>query len=79
LAEYKEITSLISKEDLSVYNKINNGFLSVLCAKKHQDIDDLKSEIKLSGLKLKEYLHQSGHKNWRDYLDYTKNYLKENL
>lgn len=77
LNEYKEITSSISKEDLSIYNKINKGFLTQLSKKKHKDVYTFNYDIKLSGMKFKEYMHSLGKEIWNDYLSYIKNYIKQ--
>ena len=77
LNEYKEITSVITQNDLSVYRKINNGFLTILSKKKHIAEDILSNEIKLRGWKFKEYIHSQGSDIWNDYLSYIENYLSE--
>ena len=77
--KYKEITSVIDKGNISVYNNINDGFLAVLSAKNNSDIDTFKAKIKESGMTFKGHMFSLGEETWNEYLEYTKNYLKENL
>jgi hypothetical protein len=75
LALYKEITSLIPKGNISVYLNINNGFMAELTTKKYSNIAVIKEEIKASGLGQRDYFHSIG--EWKSYIEYIKNYMKE--
>jgi hypothetical protein len=77
--DYKQITSLIGKENISLYNKINDGFLTELSVKNNSSIDTFKEEIKDGNYTIKGYVFSLGEETWKDYLDYIKNYVKENL
>jgi hypothetical protein len=77
LALYKEITTLIPKGNISVYLNINNGFMAELARKNNVSVDSIKSEIKNSKLGQRDYFYSIG--VWKDYIEYIKLYLKENL
>jgi hypothetical protein len=79
LAEYKQITSVIDKGNISIYNKINDGFLTVLNAKNHCSLDTLREEIKAKNYTTRFFIYSLGEKTWNEYLDYIKNFLEENL
>jgi hypothetical protein len=69
LTVYKQITSCIPKENIRVYNDINNGFMATLVNKKLKyTLDDIKADMKLKGLKGKEYFHSIG--KWNLYVEY---------
>lgn len=69
---YKEFTKDIPKEKMRVYIELNNGFLNSISNKKNK-LDVIKADMKMCGLKGKEYFHS---KNlWDKYI----NYIKENL
>lgn len=76
LEEYKAISAQISKDDISIYNRINKGFIDALAKKMRTNSDDLKYKIKISGMKTKEYIHSLGNETWVNYLDYMQNYIK---
>lgn len=71
---YKQISSLIPKDDISIYNKINKGFIDILSKKMRIHSDDLKNRVKISGLKPKEYFHSLGEETWTIYLNFMKKY-----
>jgi hypothetical protein len=77
LTLYKEITASIPKDNISIYNIINNGFLVKLSTKKRKPIDTLKNEIKMGGWQFKSYIHSLGKDVWSSYLNYIKNYLSK--
>jgi hypothetical protein len=79
LEEYKKITNQISKGNISIYNKINDGFLSVLSIKINCSQDTFKEKIKDGNFTSKGFIWSLGEETWNKYLDYIKNYLKENL
>lgn len=69
LALYKEITDSIPKGNIRIYSTINDGFLNTLTSKK-VSLDDIKADMKLKGLKAKEYFHSIG--VWNNYIEYFK-------
>lgn len=69
LALYKEITDLIPKGNIRIYSTINDGFLNTLTSKK-VSLDDIKADMRLKGLKAKEYFHSIG--EWNNYIEYFK-------
>jgi len=73
LALYKEITSCLGKDNLTVYNEINKEFLADLRVKLHMSDDGFKNSMK--GYKVKDYIYSRGEKVWDDYINYIKNYL----
>lgn len=74
---YKQISDQIPKDDISIYNKINKAFTDVLSKKMRIHSDDLKNNVKLSGMKFKEFVHSQGNEMWTKYLDFMKNYIKQ--
>jgi hypothetical protein len=79
LDKYKQITSVIDKGNISVYNKINDGFLTDLSIKNNSSLDALKEKIKDEKYSTRGYLYSLGEETWNKYLDYIKNYIEENL
>lgn len=69
LALYKEITSVLDKNELLIINKIQNQFDSVIQAKKGK-LYDINAKRKLSCLSGKEYIHSIGLFN--DYLEFLR-------
>lgn len=76
LAPYKEITASISKGNVRIYIDMNEGFMGKLVTKKYS-IEDIKADIKNSGLGQRDWFHKDGH--WNNYIKYIKQYLKENM
>lgn len=72
LIAYKNITSKIPKEHVLDITHTTNSFLKSLVTRKNK-WDDMKADMKLKGLKGKEYIHSIG--KWDKYIKY----LKENL
>lgn len=72
LALYKEITDVIPQGDMRIYVDMNNAFLQSISTKKHKDTD-IKDDIQMSGLKMREYIHKIN--KWNEYLIFIKNYL----
>lgn len=79
LDEYKQISSQIGKENIYIYNKINDGFLAELSAKNKCSMDTIKDKIKNQNYTTRYFIFTYGEDIWNDYLDYIKNYIKENL
>lgn len=78
LTEYKKITSQIGRENISIYNKINDGFITELCGKNNSSKDTFLQNIKDENYTIKGYIFSLGEDVWSNYLEYIKNYLKEN-
>ena len=81
LNAYKEITSVIPKSGMRIYIDLNNGFINKIATKsnKVKSIESIKKAQKLSGLKMKEYLHSQGSDAWRGYLQFLKENINEKL
>lgn len=72
LVVYKNIVQNIPQNELIHISHITNNFIKSLSTKKNP-MDNIKADMKLKGLKGKEYVHCIG--KWNNYIDY----LKENL
>ena len=69
---YKEIVAKISQERILTITHSTNSFIKSLTTKKNP-IENIKADMKLKGLKGKEYIFSIG--QWSNYIKY----LKENL
>lgn len=69
---YKEIVAKIPQERILTLTHITNSFVKSL-ATKNNPIESIKADMKLKGLKGKEYIYSIG--EWDKYI----NYLKENI
>lgn len=69
IAEYKEIVSSVSKENILRVGRITNDYIASLANKKKK-LEDIKDEMKRNCLKAKEYIHYIGH--WKTYLQFLK-------
>lgn len=69
---YKEIVSKIPQERILAITHSTNNLIKSLATKKNP-IENIKADMKLKGLKGKEYIYSIG--EWNNYI----NYLKENL
>ena len=69
---YKEIVAKIPSERILTLTHSTNGYLKSLVTKKNT-WDDIRADMKLKGLKGKEYIHSIG--KWDDYI----RYLREEL
>ena len=69
---YKEIVSKIPQERILAITHSTNNFIKSLATKKNP-IENIKADMKLKGLKGKEYIYSI--KQWNNYI----NYLKEKL
>jgi hypothetical protein len=75
LAVYKEMTSLIPKQDILIISQITKRFLSKKLSKnKLYKTIDIKLDMRKKMIKGKEYIHSMG--AWDDYLEYLKEELK---
>lgn len=72
LDKYKEIIQNVPQNKLLSINVIQNSFIKSLASKKHP-LSELKADMRLKGLRGKEYIHSIG--KWDKYIKY----LKENL
>ena len=72
LTTYKEIVAKIPQERILDITYSTNSFIKSLATKKNP-IENIKADMKLKGLKGKEYIYLIG--EWSNYI----NYLKENL
>jgi hypothetical protein len=78
LDEYRQITSQIGKTNISIYNKINDGFLTNLSVKNNCSLDTFKDKIKSGNYTFRGFIFSLGEETWINYLDYIKDYIKEN-
>lgn len=69
---YKEIVVKIPQERILTITHNTNSFIRSLATKKNP-IENIKADMKMKGLKGKEYIYSIG--EWNNYI----NYLKENL
>lgn len=69
---YKEIVAKISQERILDLTHSTNSFIKSLATKKNP-IENIKTDMKLKGLKGKEYIYSIG--EWDKYIKF----LKENL
>ena len=72
LDKYKEIIQNVPQNKLLSINVIQNSFIKSLASKKHP-LSEIKADMRLKGLRGKEYIHSIG--KWDKYIKY----LKENL
>lgn len=72
LNNYKEIIQNVPQNKLLSINVIQNSFIKSLASKKHP-LSEIKADMRLKGLRGKEYIHSIG--KWDKYIKY----LKENL
>lgn len=70
--KYKNIVSKIPQNEILHITHTSNDYLKSLVAKKNT-WENIKADMRLKGLKLKEYLHSIG--KWDEYIKY----LEENL
>ena len=74
LIAYKNIVAKIPPERILTITHTTNNFLKSLATKRNP-IENIKTDMKLKGLKGKEYIHSIG--RWEDYLSFlTKELLK---
>lgn len=69
---YKELVAKIPQERILTITHNTNNFIKSLATKKNP-IENIKADMKLKGLKGKEYIYSIG--KWNEYI----NFLKENL
>lgn len=76
LHTYKEIIANLGDNSMLIIKDINNNFIKTLTNKKYT-IDDIKADMKLKGLKGKEYYYAIGKID--DYLEFLRGKAKEKL
>lgn len=69
LNQYKELVSKIPQECILTLTHSTNSFIKSLATKKNS-IENIKADMKLKGLKGKEYIHSIG--KWTEYISYLK-------
>ena len=73
LTLYKEIIAQIPSEGILAITHTTNKFVKTLATKKNT-IENIKADMKIKGLKGKEYIHSIG--QWNNYIKYLKEELK---
>lgn len=76
LIDYKNIVTKIPPERILALTHSTNNFIKSLVTKKNT-WEDIKSDMKLKGLKGKEYIHSIG--KWNDYIDYLEKELEKEI
>ena len=74
LTAYKNIVAKIPPERILALTHSTNNFIKSLVTKRNT-WEDIKSDMKLKGLKGKEYIHSIG--EWDNYINYLNNNLRE--
>ena len=69
---YKNIVAKIPPERILTITHTTNNFIKSLVSKKNT-MENIKADMKLKGLKGKEYIHSIG--KWNEYIDYLKSNL----
>lgn len=70
---YKQIISNIPRTDFLSIKNITNDYLKTLCSKRNT-FDKIKADMRLKGLKAKEYIYVIG--KWEEYIKYLNRHLK---
>lgn len=70
---YKEIVAKIPQERILDLTHSTNNFIKSLATKKNP-IENIKADMKLKGLKGKEYIHSI--EKWTEYISYLKEVIK---
>lgn len=71
---YKEIVAKIPRERILTLTHSTNHYLKSLVTKKNT-WDDIRADMKLKGLKGKEYIHSIG--KWSEYIEYLRKEISE--
>ena len=74
LIHYKNIVAKIPPERILALTHSTNNFIKSLATKKNT-YENIKADMKLKGLKGKEYIHSIG--EWDNYINYLNNNLRE--
>lgn len=75
LLPYKKIVLNTPQDKMILISKYTNDFLKSLITK-NNSWDDIKADIKLKGLKNKEYIHSIY--KWNEYIEYLEKHLCQN-
>ena len=67
LLRYKDLMKNLSQKEVLSFGLYTNNFIKSLATKKNT-LENIKSDMKLKGLKGKEYLHSIG--KWNEYIEY---------
>lgn len=73
---YKEIVAKIPQEGILTLTHSTNNFIKSLATKKNP-IENIKADMKLKGLKGKEYIYSIG--KWAEYISYLKEVVEWEL
>ena len=73
LNQYKELVAKIPQECILTLTHSTNSFIKSLATKKNP-IENIKADMKLKGLKGKEYIYSIG--KWAEYISYLKEVVK---
>ena len=73
LNQYKELVAKIPQECILTLTHSTNSFIKSLATKKNP-IENIKADMKLKGLKGKEYIHSIG--KWTEYISYLKEVIE---
>lgn len=71
---YKHIVAKIPREDILTITHNTNNFIKSLATKKNS-MENIKADMKLKGLKGKEYIHSIG--QWDNYINYLRKELSK--
>lgn len=74
LTEYKSVISDVPKNELLSICHTSNNFIKTLITKQNP-IENIKADMKLKGLKGKEYVHSIG--QWDNYINYLRKELSK--
>lgn len=76
LIHYKNIVAKIPPERILTLTHSTNNFIKSLVTKKNT-YENIKADMKLKGLKNKEYIHSIG--KWNDYIHYLEKELEKEI
>lgn len=73
LLRYKDLMKNLSQKEVLSFGLYTNNFIMSLVTKKNT-MENIKADMKLKGLKGKEYIHSIG--KWNEYIEYLKKNIK---
>ena len=74
LSQYKNIVAKIPPERILTITHTTNNFIKSLVSK-NNTLENIKADMKLKGLKGKEYIHSIG--KWNDFIEYLEKNIKK--
>ena len=74
LLRYKDLMKNLSQKEVLSFGLYTNNFIKSLVSKKNT-MENIKADMKLKGLKGKEYIHSIG--KWNEYIKYLEKEIKE--